>query len=116
MAKSLLVSASSAIVVLLVIMIAIFTGVFISGNIEDTNEADVREISATVNGARVYFDDVEKEYDSLSPEQKITITKADALSFVIERRILYQEAVKNGLKATESEVDDWYIYYLEINN
>lgn len=75
-----------------------------------------REVAALVNGEKIYFDDVNEEYALLSPEQQASITKADALSFLIERKILYQETVKEGLKATDAEVKQEYEFYSQANN
>ena len=65
-------------------------------------------VAATVNGASIYFGDVNEEYASLSAEQRESISKADTLTFVIEREILYQQAVKEGLKATKEEQQQAY--------
>jgi hypothetical protein len=73
-----------------------------------TNESKKDNVAATVNGASIYFGEVNEEYASLSAEQKASISKADTLSFVIEREILYQQAVKEGLKATKEEQQQAY--------
>lgn len=66
------------------------------------------DVAATVNGVSIYFDEVEKEYTSLGPAQRESLSKADALSFVIEREILYQQAVKERLTATWKEQQQAY--------
>lgn len=74
------------------------------------------DVAATVNGVSIYFDEVEKEYASLGPAQRESLSKADALSFVIEREILYQQAVKERLAATWKEQQQAYeLLLLESN-
>ncbi|MBI2141692.1 SurA N-terminal domain-containing protein [Candidatus Woesearchaeota archaeon] len=75
-----------------------------------------REVAAIVNGARIYFSDVNEEYASLAPEQKANVTKADALSFLIEREILYQQALKEGFRATAEEVESEYLVFAALSN
>ncbi len=75
-----------------------------------------KEVAALVNGEKVYMNDVNSEYASLSPAQKESFTKSDALSFLIEREILYQEARKQGITVTSDELDQEYNFYLLANN
>ncbi|MBI2143159.1 SurA N-terminal domain-containing protein, partial [Candidatus Woesearchaeota archaeon] len=75
-----------------------------SGKLDTKDE----NVAATVNGAKIYFGEVNDEYASLSAEQREGVSKADTLSFVIEREILYQQAVKEGLKATKEEQQQAY--------
>lgn len=84
-----------------VILIAGCTG-------KGTGSVKKGDVAATVNGASIYFGEVEEEYASLSAAQRESLSKADALSFVIEREILYQQAVKERLTATEKEQQDAY--------
>ncbi len=84
-----------------VILIAGCTG-------KETGSVKKGDVAATVNGASIYFGEVEEEYASLSPAQKESLSKADALSFVIEREILYQQAAKERLTATDKEQQDAY--------
>lgn len=109
-------AAASAVIcgILLIIALAALIGGCARGKIEPGERG--REVAALVNGARIYFDDVNAEYDSLAPEQKDSITKADALSFMIEREILYQEALEEGLKASPEEVDSEYLVFAALSN
>ena len=109
-------SAISAIIyiILLIITLAALIGGCTKG--KDGPEEKGREVAAMVNGARIYFDDVNEEYASLTPGQKASVTKADALSFLIEREILYQEALKGGFKATAGEVENEYTVFTALNN
>ncbi len=75
-----------------------------------------REIAALVNDEKIYFDEVNEYYYAfMSAEQQAAMTKADALSLVIEREILYREAEKQGFAATAEEVTDEYNNYLATN-
>lgn len=96
-----------------IILFAVFAVAFLGGcSGKVSPEGKSREVAALVNGANIYFDDVNGEYASLSPEQRANITKADALSFLIEREVLYQAAVKEKLAATDDEVASEYSYFL----
>ena len=99
---------------------AAFAALLLSGcaqdSVKEKQSEKGREIAAMVNGAKIYFDEVNEEYASLAPEQKDSVTKADALSFLIEREILYQEALKEGLKATAGEVENEYLVFVALGN
>ncbi|MBI2144361.1 SurA N-terminal domain-containing protein [Candidatus Woesearchaeota archaeon] len=106
-----------AVVVLAVVIAAIIGSLlFINNSGEGEPRLQSREVAALVNGASIYFDDVNEEYLTLAPEQEAATTKADALSFIIEREILYQEAVKTGLKATKEELQLQYQEFLSATN
>ena len=75
-----------------------------------------REVAALVNGAKIYIDDVTAEYSSLAPSQKEKVSKSDALSFLIEREVLYQEAVRRGVNVTPDEVQQEFDFYLLAQN
>ncbi|MBI3036662.1 SurA N-terminal domain-containing protein [Candidatus Woesearchaeota archaeon] len=101
-----------------IILFAVVALAFLGGCSSDkvNPEGKGREVAALVNGANIYFDDVNDEYASLAPEQRANITKADALSFLIEREVLYQAALKEKLAATDDEVDSEYDYFLLASN
>ena len=99
---------------MLVLAIALASGCSVFGGSKGAQPS--REVAAIVNGQNIYVDEVNKEYSSLSPAQQKNVSKADALSFMIEREILYQEATKHGLQATADEVNqDYGLYLLESN-
>ena len=102
-----------ALAAVLILAVALVGGCAIFGSKSNTPS---REVAARVNGGNIYIDDVNDEYASLTPGQQAKITKADALSFLIEREILYQEAVKQGLKVTDDELKQEYELYLLENN
>ncbi|MBI2550601.1 SurA N-terminal domain-containing protein [Candidatus Woesearchaeota archaeon] len=106
--------AVSASAVILFAVVAVALIAFIGGCSSDkvNPEWKGREVAALVDGANIYFDDVNDEYAALTPEQRLNITKSDALSFVIEREVLYQAALKEKLAATDEEVNQEYSYFL----
>lgn len=88
--------------------VSILVVVALVGGCSGKRDVKDGEVAATVNGISIYFDEVEEEYASLGLAQREGISKADALSFVIEREILYRQAVKEGLKATKEERQQAY--------
>lgn len=98
-----------------IVMVTLIGGCTTGTRTEKTGGTS-REVAALVNGARIYFNDVNEEHWSLTPQQRLDVTKADALSFLIEREVLYQEAVNQGLKVTEEEVSREYEYSMIANN
>ena len=109
-------AATSAIIyiILLVIALAALIGGCTKGKIWPEEKS--KEVAAIVNGASIHFDEVNEEYATLTPVQQANLTKAYALSFVIEREILYQEAIKQGLKASEKELSADYASFLALHN
>lgn len=75
-----------------------------------------REVAALVNGQKIYVDEINSDYNSLTPAQREITAKSDALGFFIEREVLYQEALRQKLKVTSHEVDDELDFYLQVNN
>ncbi|MBI2144789.1 SurA N-terminal domain-containing protein [Candidatus Woesearchaeota archaeon] len=100
---------------LAVAIAATVVAAFLGGCSNGTGSSS-REVAALVNGERIYFDDVNEEYASLSTEQQESITRADALSFLIEREILAQEAKRQGVTVSEKEVEDEYEFLLLVSN
>ena len=105
---------------LAVLALTIVAAMVISGCTEKPGEAghadERREISAFVNGVSVYADEVDSEYSTLTPEQQAMLTKADALSFLIEREILYRESVKERVVVSDEEAAAGYEQFLAANN
>ncbi len=101
------------IVLIFIVAAAAFSGCTIFRSDES---GPSREVAAIVNGEKIYFDDVNGEYALMPPEQRASIAKADALSFLIEREVLYQAAVKDGLSATDAEVKQESEFYFQESN
>jgi len=100
----------------LLLAVAILSSTLIFG-CTSPSKSQSREIAAMVNGEKIYFDDVTEYYNAyMTLQQRATMTKSDALSLVIEREILYQEATKQGFTATSVEMNNEYKSYLSANN
>ncbi|HLD97204.1 MAG TPA: SurA N-terminal domain-containing protein [Candidatus Nanoarchaeia archaeon] len=101
------------VVLVVIVAAAVLSGcaIFRSGD-----SGPSREVAALVNGEKIYFDDVNEEYAFMPPEQQASIAKADALSFLIEREVLYQAALKEGLSATNAEVKQESEFYFQESN
>ena len=102
--------------VVIAVIAALVAVILIGGCAGKGTNGSKENVAATVNGVSIYFGEVNEEYASLSAEQRESISKADTLSFVIEREILYQQAVKEGLKATKEEQQQAYELLLLENN
>ena len=74
------------------------------------------DVVAVVNGAKITADEVEEEYRSLPPELRIITPKSDALEFVIERKILVQQAKREGLSYADEELEEFYRNYPNLQN
>lgn len=98
----------------MVIVIAIILAGCNAGEAE--KPAGSREIAALINGQNVYYDDVNEFYAYQSQANQATLSKADALSMVIEREILYQEGVRRGFQASKGEIISEYTRYLASSN
>ena len=105
-------------VIIPAILLAIVAAAAVSGCavFQSGESGQSREVAAIVNGAKIYSDEVNEEYALLSSGQQASLAKADVLSFLIEREVLYQAAVKDGLSATDAEVKQEYEAYLLGNN
>ncbi len=63
------------------------------------------EVAATVNGEVITVKELDRLYSSLPAEYKAFSTKESILGQMVEKELLYQEAVKQGLSADEEEAD-----------
>ncbi len=108
-------SAVEAAVIITILIAVALIGGCTSNQKGGGGESNSQKISAAVNGANITVDEVNEEYASLSPGQREQLTKADALSFIIEREILYQQAVKEGIVATKEEQEREYLSLLGPN-
>src|SRR3989338_7550627 len=97
--------------VCVILLLAAVAGVIGGCTSNVSPEGKSREVAALVNGASIYLDDVNNEYISLSPEQRSNITKADALSFLIEREVLFQRALEEKITATADEISQEYGHF-----
>ncbi len=105
--------ASAAAVIAVLLAVAVIGG---CTGVGEGSNGTASNVAATVNGVNISIDEVNAEYASLSPGQRVQFTKADALSFIIEREILYQQAVKEGITATKEAQQQEYLYLLAAEN
>lgn len=88
------------------ILAALFAiGYFYSAS-PDTGKS--REVAVIVNGEPIYAEDVSREFTTLTPEQKEFIQEVDVLDFLIEKKLLLQEAKKAGITASREEIEEAY--------
>lgn len=76
------------------------TGNTILGGTTDTAEA-----AAMVDGEKILLDDVEKRYSTVPVELQGQVSKSAVLESMIENTIVLQEASKEGITATDTEVE-----------
>ena len=88
------------------ILAAIFLAAFLF--FSSGKEAQPREIALLVNGEPIYADQIEKEFQTVSPEYLNEVNRDDIIDFLVEKTILLQEARKVGIKATDAEVAALY--------
>ncbi len=70
------------------------------------------EVAATVNGRPIYYTDVDKAYKSQFPgrvegesEDQIQLRRLEILRSLIDNELMLQRAEKEGLVATDADVD-----------
>ena len=61
------------------------------------------KVAAIVNGENIYLDELTKAYDSLPQQYKESISKKDFLNQLIQAKVIYQEAVKQGAVVTRED-------------
>ncbi len=76
-----------------------------------------KKIAATVNGERIYMEEVDKQLNQLKQqhqilqdqqgEQYIKQFQKQILDDLIEQKLVLQEAEKEKIKVTDKEIDDW---------
>ncbi|MEK6846798.1 MAG: SurA N-terminal domain-containing protein [Nanoarchaeota archaeon] len=63
------------------------------------------EIAAKVNGEKITVSELNRIYDSLPEQQKALMTKSDLLEQLVQLKVFYQEAKKEGFAVTENEAN-----------
>jgi len=61
------------------------------------------EVAAVVNGEIITVDELNGAYASLSPQYQASLTKESLLDELVQAKIIYQEAIKENLGASEEE-------------
>ena len=88
-------------IALLVVLVGVLAFVVYGGNLFSG-----KDVAAKVNGEEISVSELNRIYDSLSPEQKTATTKKDVLQSIIQLKIIYQEAQKEGFSVTEKEANE----------
>ena len=76
-----------------------------NGNVVVGTTVDSSEAAAVVDGEKILLSDVEKRYATVPAELQAQISKSAVLESMIENTIVLQEASKEGIVATDSEVE-----------
>ncbi len=71
-----------------------------------------KKAAAQVNKEVITYESLDKLYDSLAPERKAAMSKAQLLNGMISQKLLLQEAKKEGITATKEELEQAYQDYL----
>ncbi len=64
------------------------------------------DIAAKVNGEKITLSELNEIYDSLPEQQKSVMSKEDVLDQLVQLKVIYQEAKKEGLSVTEEEASE----------
>jgi len=86
-------------------MLFVVVFVYSSKEKETETETETREVAVLVNGQPIYQADVDEEFATLIPEQRETTTTLEVLDFLIEKKLLLQEVLAEGIVVTQDEVD-----------
>lgn len=108
----------SAVITALVVLIAIFIlfefygykAFFQPISIQKTDSvmgdlANSGELDMKINGARITAQDVNIEYDKLTDDARMNVTKGQVLESMVTRTLLLQEADSKGIRSNENDVD-----------
>lgn len=94
-----------AIVIILIVALVIFT--FVNKGSEP-NQEEINPnsgIAAIVNGEVITVTELNTAFDSLPPQYKAVTTKESLLNQLVQAKIFYQEAKKQGLLASQEEAE-----------
>ena len=87
-------------VALLIVLIGVLVFVVYGKNLSFGED-----IAAKVNGEKITAAELNRVYDSLPTEQKAAVTKEEILQELIQLKVIYQEAKKEGISVTEEEAN-----------
>lgn len=102
----------AALVLMLAVLVTV-TAVINTTNTpkEPETQHETREIAALVNGQPIYIQEIEKELATIPQQQRLNLTNFQVLDFLIEKKLLIQQADKAGIKAAQQDVDALYRTY-----
>lgn len=96
------------------LMLVIFIAVIAVKNIPQEQpqpQQETKQIAALLNGQPIYLNELEKELATIPQQQRFNLTELQVLDFLIEKKLLLQEAEKAGIKATQQDIDTLYRTY-----
>ncbi len=93
----------TALLIIGVIVIAVV--IYLSLQTPPTKSTQDDRVAALVNGEPIYMSEVDSIYAKLPDSSKATTSKDDVLSQLIDQKVLLQEAEKQGITATDEEVN-----------
>jgi len=67
-----------------------------------------RQVAADVNGEKIYYDDLNAQYQRVPDQLRETFSEEDLLNQLIERKLLMTEAQKAGITADESRIESTF--------
>ncbi|MBI4044439.1 MAG: peptidylprolyl isomerase [Candidatus Diapherotrites archaeon] len=76
-----------------------------TGNVLVGTTADSSEAAAIVEGEKILLTDLEKRYATVPEELRAQISKSAVLESMIENTIILQEASKEGITASDAELE-----------
>ena len=91
-----------------IVLTAIVTLVFTYGLTK--KDTTTREIAILVNGQPIYVDEIDDEFATLTPEQNESVQLVDVFDFLIEKKLLLQEAKKENIAVTQGEIDRLFTF------
>ncbi|MDO8508151.1 MAG: peptidylprolyl isomerase [Nanoarchaeota archaeon] len=91
-------------IIIAIIIVAIIAGVLFYFQKSTTVTED--KTAATVNGQVIKQSELDKLYDTLPEQYKLTTSRESILNQLIEREVLYQEAANSGISLTDLQVKD----------
>src|SRR3989338_8371752 len=92
------------VLVSIIIIAAIIFSLKSNNNI--TNKVIQDDVAALVDSEVIKLSDLDKAYDSLPPQYKLSMKKGDLLNQMIQGEIIYQEAKKQGVIVGPTEINE----------
>ncbi len=91
-------------IVILIAIIFVYTKYYPStAGSGTTND---KTVIASVNGEDITLDELEKAYVSVPPQSQVSLTKKDLLNQMIEARLLFQVAKKEGYEISDEKAKE----------
>lgn len=104
---------NKTVVAFLLLVIVAAGGILLFKDSQD--EIETREVVAFVNGQQIYAYEVDKELATIAPQQRQSVTRLDAVDFLIEKKLLLQAAKEKNIVVSQDEIVDLYRQYADSN-